>query len=235
MLLSEHRARILLLLSLVLAGFAALRVYQQMQDVTEQLGGLVPIYVAATDIAAREPITKTMVMTISIPKRYVREEHVTDLSELEGNTSLIPLRKGEWISKSMLKPASFLDNARLRLVPVDASEKVYIDPYLKPFDRADLLISRKVDGGSPQTVIFRTDLEVADVTEGQENKPGKRVYISVPLELAPEILHVLHYSDYAYLLKASSLKPTAETLKTRGTSLVPPGNEREKQVDEKQE
>jgi len=100
MLLSEHRARILLLLSLVLAGFAALRVYQQMQDATEQLGGLVPIYVAATDIAAREPITKTMVMTISIPKRYVREEHVTDLSELEGNTSLIPLSKGgagDWV------------------------------------------------------------------------------------------------------------------------------------------
>lgn len=95
MLLSERRARILLLLSLVFAGFAVLCVYQQMQDVTEQLGGLVPIYVTTTDIAAREPITKTMVMTISIPKRYVREEHVTDLSELEGNTSLIPLRKGE--------------------------------------------------------------------------------------------------------------------------------------------
>ncbi|MEX1406890.1 hypothetical protein [Hydrogenibacillus schlegelii] len=57
----------------------------------------------------------------------------------------------------------------------------------------------------------------------------------IPLERAPAILPVLHYSDYAYLLKASSLKPTAETWQTKGTSLVPPGDERETQGDEKQE
>lgn len=215
---AERRVKIFFLLALLFGLISAYLFWKQAQDLNQALGGMTTVYVAAVDIAAREPMTEKMVHPMKIPNRFVTPSNVLKIDDLVGNISLVPLKKEEWISKSTLKPANFLENARLRLIPFDekGDGKLYIDPYLKPLDRADLIISHSFDG-KPKTEIFRTDLEVVDIqsldpggvvpTQGQKLR---RVLVSVPIDVAPELLHVIHYAEYIHLLKAESENRAAE-------------------------
>ena len=216
----EKKIKLLFALSGFFAAMAGLFMWKYARDLHTSLGGLTPIAVAAVDIAPREVITPDKVRFVSIPKRYATPYHVSSSEEVIGNVSLIPVKKGEWFTKSSLRPATFLSQENLRLIPLDDESgtgrgcRTYVDPYLQPGDRADLVVTVVKDEGPEKvalTQVFRTDLEVAEVLEGEaQGKKIRRVYLAVPFEEVPALLHVFHHAEHVDLLKAGTAAKKTE-------------------------
>lgn len=159
MLESKRRAIIFFVIAILLAALSGYFVLQKVKELNEDLGEMVSIYVANGDIYSRAIITPNDVTTTEIPAKFERSEYITSEEEFINSVSLVPLSKGQIITKNMLKEASAVTEEDNRLISILQSERVYFDERLSDMDRVDIIVSREVDG-EKVTEVFMTDLKV---------------------------------------------------------------------------
>ncbi|HZG17123.1 MAG TPA: SAF domain-containing protein, partial [Candidatus Bathyarchaeia archaeon] len=95
MLESKRRAIIFLTLSFLLAAAAGFLVLKKVRDMNEQLGQMIEIYVANTDIASRSLISPDQVTAKQIPKKFADQSYVTDKASLQNQVTVVPLSAGD--------------------------------------------------------------------------------------------------------------------------------------------
>jgi len=131
MLESKRRAIIFLLLSLLLAIIAGFLVLQKVKALNNDLGTVVNVYAAKSDIASRQDITPDLITTKEIPKKYLENYHITNISDLENKVAVVPLSAGDVISKNVLKQSSVVMEEHNRLISVMSDERVFFDESLE--------------------------------------------------------------------------------------------------------
>ncbi|MFC3884381.1 Flp pilus assembly protein CpaB [Bacillus songklensis] len=199
MLESKRKAIIFLSLSFLLAITAGVLFLGKIKDLNSDLGGRTKVYVAATDVASRTPIEPNQVTTIELPNRFVTDSHVTDVRDLVNKVFVVPMSKGDLITKNVLKPVSNVQNEHNRLVAIFENEKVHFDQEVDALDRIDIIVSHKV-GDQPKTEVFMKDVLVSAVP------PGKKftgVAVEVSEEDAPKLIHMQNYAESMRILKAN--------------------------------
>ena len=210
MLESKRRAIIFLVLSLSLAILAGFLVLQKVKALNNDLGTVVSVYAANEDIASRQELKPSMITTKEIPKKYLEDYHITDVSDLENKVLVVPLSKGDVISKNILKQASVVMEENNRLISVMSDERVAFDESLEAMDRVDIIVSDKLDGNKAQTKIFMKDVKVARIAK--KDNQFKGVQLEIPLDKAPELIHMQNYADSVRIIKSNvgQTTPVAE-------------------------
>ncbi|WP_404406795.1 SAF domain-containing protein [Jeotgalibacillus malaysiensis] len=197
---SKRRALIFFIIAALFAAAAGYFTLQKVKELNNDLGTMVTVYVAGSDIDARDVITPESVAAESIPQKFVTAEHIRDPEELMNKVSVVPLSQGDVISKNMLKEASAVTEENNRLVTMMSSERVSFDEPLEPLDRVDIMVSNRTDDGN-NTEIFMKDVKVARVANNDGQFSGVQVEIS--LEDTPELIHMQNYADSVRVIKAN--------------------------------
>ncbi|KIL53659.1 hypothetical protein KP77_01540 [Jeotgalibacillus alimentarius] len=236
---SKRRALIFFIIAALFAAAAGYFTLQKVKELNNDLGTMVTVYVAGSDIDARDVITPEAVAVESIPQKFVTAEHIRDPEELMNKVSVVPLSEGDVISKNMLKEASAVTEENNRLVTMMSSERVSFDEPLEPLDRVDIVVSNRTDEGN-KTEIFMKDVKVARVANNEGQFSGVQVEIS--LEDTPQLIHMQNYADSVRVIKANvgvanqevaAAEPAEE--KKAETEQAQPEKTEEKPADQKKE
>lgn len=197
---SKRKAIIFLVIAFILAAIAGILLLQKVEELNSDLGRQVEVYVANTNISSREIITPEAITTDEIPRRFVRDEHVTDIEELYNKVSVVPLSKGELITKNMLKDATAVTDSNHRLIALLKSDNVFFDEELHTLDRVDIIVSHTFNG-KPETNVFMTDVNVAKVARNSEEFVG--IQVEIPFAKVTELIHMQNYADSIRVVKAN--------------------------------
>ncbi len=200
MLESKRKAIIFLTLSFLLAAAAGLLFLQKVKDLNTELGGMTKVYVAAGDIPSRTLINPEQVETVEIPNRFVTDSHIVEAGDLEDKVFVVPLTKGDLVTKNIVKPVSNVREADHRLVFIPQSERIHFDQELESLDRIDIIVSHSF-GEKPVTELFMSDVPVAGVSKKGDSLKG--VAVEIPSGEAPELIHMQNYADSIRVLKAN--------------------------------
>lgn len=211
MLESKRKAIIFIVLSVLLAVTAGFLVLKKVQALNTNLGTSVKIFVASKEISSRSLITPENVMTDEIPKKFLRDYHVTNVDDLVNKVSVVPLSEGDVITKNILKQASSVVDENNRMITLMQNERVFFDEPLEALDRVDIIVSHRFNG-KEETTVFMKDVKVAR-TAKKDNK-FKGVQLEVSIDKAPELIHMQNYADSLRVIKANVGKQEANEEET---------------------
>ncbi|GHH77396.1 Flp pilus assembly protein CpaB [Streptomyces sulfonofaciens] len=100
---SRQRRGVILLLVSVLCAFGAFAgVVSVISDVNSKVGPEVTAYELTADIAPYTRLDSGSFRKVSMPKRWLSETAVTDLSQIDGKIAVTTLRKGSLLQSDML-------------------------------------------------------------------------------------------------------------------------------------
>ncbi|MGW2084761.1 Flp pilus assembly protein CpaB [Streptomyces sp. NPDC001880] len=99
----QRRGVILLLLSVLCAFGAFAGVLSVISDVNSKVGPEVSAYQLKSDVAPYTALSAGQFEKISMPKRWLSKNAVTDLSEVNGKIAVTQLRKGSLLQSDMMQ------------------------------------------------------------------------------------------------------------------------------------
>ncbi|MDQ0750964.1 pilus assembly protein CpaB [Streptomyces africanus] len=98
----QRRGVILLLLSVLCAFGAFAGVLSVISDAKSKVGPEVTAYQIKSDVAPYTDLRSSQFEKISMPKRWLSENAVTDLSEIRGKIAVTQLRRGSLLQSDMI-------------------------------------------------------------------------------------------------------------------------------------
>lgn len=208
MLESKRKAIIFFIIALILALTAGVLVLNKVKALNSNLGTMVKVAVANQDVASRALIQPQDIKLDEIPKKYLKDYHVTDIEDLKNKVSIVPLSAGDIITKNMLKQASSVVEENNRLITVMRSDRTAFDENLEALDRVDIVVSQRVDN-KESTDYFMKDVKVARVSK--EKNKFKGVQLEIPSDKVPELIHMQNYADSVRIIKANVGKEQQES------------------------
>ncbi len=200
MLESKRKAIIFIVLSILLAVTAGFLVLKKVQALNTNLGTSVKIFVASKEISSRTLITPQNIKTEEIPKKFLKDYHITNVDELVNKVSVVPLSEGDIITKNILKQASSVVDENNRLITLMQNERVFFDEPLEALDRVDIIVSHRFSG-KEETSLFMRDVKVSRVAKKDNKFQG--VQLEVSIDKAPELIHMQNYADSLRIIKAN--------------------------------
>ncbi|HWU10246.1 MAG TPA: Flp pilus assembly protein CpaB [Streptomyces sp.] len=99
----QRRGVILLLLSVLCAFGAFAGVLSVISDVNSKVGPEVTTYQVKSNVAPYTPLTEKHFEKISMPKRWLSANAVTDISEVDGKIAVTQLREGSLLQSDMME------------------------------------------------------------------------------------------------------------------------------------
>ncbi|MFD3483491.1 Flp pilus assembly protein CpaB [Streptomyces sp. NPDC058665] len=186
----QRRGIILLLLSVLCAFGAFAGVLSVISDVNSKVGPEVPAYRLKADVAPYTALEEGQFEKIEMPKRWLSDNAVTDLSVLSGKIAVTQLKKGSLLQDDMMvkRPALANDEQEIAIMidaatgvagKINAGDLVNI---FATFDAQD-------QDGSPESRIIVPNAKVIDVgsltpLEPKEDDRSSRPTSAVPITFA---------------------------------------------------
>jgi pilus assembly protein CpaB len=162
-----RRRRGLLLLSLAVAsgGLAASQVRERERSVDARIGPLVPVVVAARDLAPEEPLRPADMAVERVPARYVPPDVVDAPARLAGARPAVPVAAGSYITAGLLHGAATPGEGPLR--PGERALELAVAGsglvLAAPGARVDVLVSTRTHDGAGRTFVALEDVELLDL------------------------------------------------------------------------
>lgn len=211
---AKRRAVIFAVLSIVLATVAAFLFLQESNQLYAGLGSEQTVLVATKDINSREPLRPEDFKAVSIPEKYMNQSMVTNVSQIEGQVSVIPISKGDQLTRNLLRPATQLNDPKSRMVLLRGSERVLFDETFTSQDRVDIFVSYETDPETGRekrvTKLFLKDKLVHGVA-----KDNKAIGLELSLKEAQDLIYAENFAHSIRVVKAPQKKDLRE--EKRGT------------------
>jgi pilus assembly protein CpaB len=168
---TARRRRGLLLLSVALAsgGLAASQVAERERKVEERVGPLVPVLVAARDLAPGARVTARALAVRRVPAHFVPPDAIGSAAEVTGARTAVPLGAGSYLTAGQLEPAagSGPGAAGSQLGPGERAVEVGVSgggmlEALAPGTRVDVVVSTEpgAGGGVGRTLVALADVQL---------------------------------------------------------------------------
>ncbi|MEU2432897.1 Flp pilus assembly protein CpaB [Streptomyces sp. NPDC007861] len=160
----QRRGVILLLLSVLCAFGAFVGVLSVISDVNSKVGPEVTAYEIKTDVPPYTALTAGQFEKISMPKRWLSENAVTDLSEISGKIAVTRLQKGSLLQNDMIVKRPALGPGEQELaIMIDAATGVA--GKIKPDSRVNIYatFAGERDGEPAQSKVIVANAKVLDV------------------------------------------------------------------------
>ncbi|MFI1013868.1 Flp pilus assembly protein CpaB [Streptomyces sp. NPDC020965] len=160
----QRRGVLLLLLSVLCATGAFFGVISVINDVNSKVGPEVSAYRLKTDVPPYTALRATQFEKISMPKRWLSESAVTDLSVVSGKIAVTQLRKGSLLQDDMIvKRPELVAGEQEIAIMIDAATGVA--GKITPGDLVNIFatFAGKTDRAPDQSRIIVPNAKVIDV------------------------------------------------------------------------
>ncbi|MEV0035316.1 Flp pilus assembly protein CpaB [Streptomyces sp. NPDC056909] len=162
---SRQRRGVILLLLSVLCAFAAFAgVLSVISDVNSKVGPEVAAYRLKEDVAPYTPLQVNQFEKITMPKRWLSDNAVTDLAVVSGKIAVNQLKKGSLLQDDMIvkRPALANDEQEIAIM-IDAATGVA--GKITPGDLVNIFATFAADneGAQAQSRIIVPNAKVIDV------------------------------------------------------------------------
>ena len=217
---SKRRAFLFLIVSLSFALAAVWLFARYVERMERELGELVEIQAAGQLIPAGTAISRDMLQTVKLPRKYVVDSFITAADEVAGKISLVPIPPNEVLTRAMLGEASKLPSG-YRLVQLRAPMAVF-DDQVDVLDKVDVigtydkqageesLFAPSPDemgkgGGSRTTEVILRDIPVIRVYKQGEEIVS--IGVALTLEQARQVVWLQNFGKEVRVLKTASHLP----------------------------
>ncbi|WP_028226043.1 Flp pilus assembly protein CpaB [Paraburkholderia ferrariae] len=196
--MNNSRAVLMFVVAL-LAGLAAV-VFASHWLMQTSSDAVTSVAVATDDIGLGQPITGTMVRTVSWPKDSVPPGTFTDLKALEGRVVRTSLSRGEPVLESRLAPvgtrgglSAMIDEGH-RAITVRVNDVVGVAGFALPGNYVDVIVNTQspegknssANGQSISKIVLERILVLAVAQEVSRDETQPKVVNAVTLEVTPE-------------------------------------------------
>lgn len=186
----QRRGVILLLLSVVCALGAFAGVLSVISDVRSQVGPKVVAYELKTDIAPYTPLNAGQFQQIQMPERWLSENAITDIREIQGKIAVTTLRQGSLLQSDMIVDQPALQTGEQELaIMIDAATGVA--GKITPGSRVNVYATfeGQRDGEADQSKLIVENARVIDVgkltsLEPDDDDRGRQPTEAVPITFA---------------------------------------------------
>jgi pilus assembly protein CpaB len=186
----------------VCAGLAASAVNSYTNEVRAQVGPLVPVVVARTEISKGRRITPSSVRSYlserRVPARFVPPSALRLASAALGYRALMTIRAGDYVSENSLgadaeeRRSRSGAPSRRRLVEVPVAGAQTIASALHPGTRVDVLITTDRGAATPRTYLALQRIELIDFGGAPDsvagNQGGRDATATLRVTLAQAVL-----------------------------------------------
>jgi pilus assembly protein CpaB len=216
----QRRGVILLLLSVVCALGAFAGVLFVISDVKSKVGPEVTAYELKSDVAPYTALTAGQFEKVSMPKRWLSANAVTDLAEIRGKIAVTTLRKGSLLQSDMIVDQPALQPGQQEVaIMIDAATGVA--GKITPGSTVNVYATfeGQREGDPDQSKIIVTNAKVLDVgrltaLEPDENNRGRQPTDAVPITFALTTLDAqrLTYAEsFAQRVRLALVAPGTDT------------------------
>jgi pilus assembly protein CpaB len=157
---------VLLSLALASGGLAASQVRERERRVEAKVGPLVPVVVAAREIAPDEPLRRADLAVERVPARFVPPDAVGAPVRLAGARTAVPVAAGAYVTAGLLEGATSEPGGALR--PGERALEVAVGggsalAGAGPGSRVDVLVSTQPHEGAGRTFVALEDVELLEL------------------------------------------------------------------------
>ena len=178
------------MISIAIAALSLLLIWSFVNQKTRavlELTKAKKVVVANQNINELEIIDETMLRIDSVPQNYIQPGTYTQIKDLIGLITTVPIKKGEQIlqNKLLFEEAQQKLSTRVskgkRAITIPVTDIHGVGKLIKPGDRVDLLSSIDYGSGGRETREVKTVLQDILVIA-----TGRNVIASVPVEIEPD-------------------------------------------------
>ncbi|MFD5033975.1 Flp pilus assembly protein CpaB [Streptomyces sp. NPDC058220] len=215
----QRRGVILLLLSVLCAFGVFAGVLSVISDVNSKVGPEVTAYRIKSDVAPYTSLDKGQFEKISMPKRWLSENAVTDLSVVEGKIAVNQLKKGSLLQDDMVVPRPKIGNDEQEIaIMIDAATGVA--GKIRPGSSVNIFatFAGSREGEADQSRIIVANARVIDVgrltalepNEEDRGQPTNAVPITFALNTtdAQRVAYAESFAEHVRLALLSDGSPT---------------------------
>ncbi|MFE7773991.1 Flp pilus assembly protein CpaB [Streptomyces sp. NPDC057445] len=170
----QRRGVILLLLSVLCAFGAFAGVLSVISDVNSKVGPEVTAYEIKTDVAPYTALSASQFEKVSMPKRWLSENAVTDISEISGKIAVTRLNKGSLLQNDMIVKRPALQPGEQEIaIMIDAATGVA--GKIKPDSRVNIYatFAGEQEGAPAQSKVIVSNAKVLDVGQLTALEPDR--------------------------------------------------------------
>ncbi|MFD9502074.1 Flp pilus assembly protein CpaB [Streptomyces sp. NPDC060035] len=160
----QRRGVILLLLSVLCAFGAFAGVLSVISDVNSKVGPEVSAYQLKSDVAPYTPLSAGQFEKVSMPKRWLSDNAVTDIDEINGKIAVTQLQKGSLMQADMMVKSPELRPGEQEIaIMIDAATGVA--GKIHPDDKVNIYatFAGERDGEVSQSKVIVSNAKVLDV------------------------------------------------------------------------
>lgn len=184
---SRQRRGVILLLLSVLCAFAAFAgVLSVISDVNSKVGPEVTAYQVKSDIAPYRALDPGQFEKVKMPKRWLSDNAVTDLSVLNGKIAVTELHKGSLLQDDMFVKRPRLENGQQEIaIMIDAATGVA--GKIRPGNLVNIYatFAGQTEKDKPTSRVIVPNAKVIDVGQLTSLEPRKDDRASGPTEAVP--------------------------------------------------
>ncbi|MGW1027608.1 Flp pilus assembly protein CpaB [Streptomyces sp. NPDC002577] len=223
---SRQRRGVILLLISVLCAFAAfVGVLSVISDVDSKVGPEVAAYEVKSDIAPYTELNSSAFQKVKMPKRWLPDTAVTDLSQISGKIAVTTLRKGSLLQSDMIvkQPALKAGEQEIAIM-IDAETGVA--GKITPGSTVNIYATfgGQTDREKPMSRIIVPNARVLDVgrltalepKSDNQNAPTEAVPITFALD-TKDAQRVAYAESFAEHVRLALVAPGSDTT-------IPPGD-----------
>ncbi|MFJ8975684.1 Flp pilus assembly protein CpaB [Streptomyces sp. NPDC102282] len=162
----QRRGVILLLLSVLCAFGAFAGVLSVISDVNSKVGPEVDAYRLKSNVAPYTDLSADKFEKVSMPKRWLSDNAVTDIGEIDGKIAVTQLRKGSLMQSDMMVKSPELRPGEQEIaIMIDAATGVA--GKIHPDDKVNIYatFAGERDGDVSQSKVIVSNAKVLDVGE----------------------------------------------------------------------
>jgi Flp pilus assembly protein CpaB len=222
---SRQRRGVILLLLSVLCAFAAFAgVLSVISDVNSKVGPEVAAYRLKKNVAPYTALSPGQFEKISMPKRWLSDNAVTDLSEINGKIAVTSLREGSLMQSDMMVQSPELKPGEQEIaIMIDAATGVA--GKIHPNDKVNIYatFAGEQDGQTAQSKVIVSNAKVLDVGKLTALEPGRddrnRATEVVPITFALNTLdtqRVAYAESFAEHVRLALIAPGSDGTITPG-------------------
>ncbi|MEY9486560.1 pilus assembly protein CpaB [Streptomyces calvus] len=216
----QRRGVILLLLSVLCALGAFAGVLSVIDDVESKVGPEVTAYRLKSDVAPYTPLSRGQFEKISMPERWLSENAVTDLREIQDKIAVTTLREGSLLQSDMVVDQPALRPGQQEVaIMIDAATGVA--GKITPGSTVNVYATfeGRREGDPAQSKIIVTNAKVLDVgrltaLKPDEDDPGREATDAVPITFALSTIdaqRITYAESFAQRVRLALVAPGGET------------------------
>jgi pilus assembly protein CpaB len=216
----QRRGVILLLLSVLCALGAFAGVLSVIDDVESKVGPEVTAYRLKSDVAPYTPLSRGQFEKISVPERWLSENAVTDLREIQDKIAVTTLREGSLLQSDMVVDQPALRPGQQEVaIMIDAATGVA--GKITPGSTVNVYATfeGQREGDPAQSKIIVTNAKVLDVgrltaLKPDEDDPGRESTDAVPITFALSTIdaqRITYAESFAQRVRLALVAPGGDT------------------------